>query len=149
MVDPCFTSHDNLHHETLTSSTVQILTANYWWRLLSLSVCMHLSAFLALTQHKSWNSQTSKTAITLPLLTHRVKHSASVIMQWSQIYLNLSLSDSHLVFSFFNPSYLQWTEVTSPYTTSKCSWMQVRFSPSAIKIFITALCFNLMPIFAI
>jgi hypothetical protein len=108
MLDPCFTSHDNLHHEALTSSTVQMLTANYWWRLLSLSVSMHLSAFASLIEHNSWNSQASKTATTLPLLTHSVEHSASFVMQWSQTsYLNLSLNDSHLVFSFFKPSYHQ------------------------------------------
>jgi hypothetical protein len=85
MADPCFTSHDNLQHEALISSSVQIITANYCWQLLSLSVCTHLSAFVELNEHKPWNNQTSKTAITLPLLTYRVEHTASFVMQWSQI----------------------------------------------------------------
>ena len=85
MADPCFMHHDNLQHDALTPSTVQTITGNYWWQQLSLSVCMHLSAFVALIRHKPWNSQTSKTAITMLLLTYRVEHNASVVMQWSQI----------------------------------------------------------------
>jgi hypothetical protein len=44
---------------------------------LSAWICQHL-----------WHSnehKPSKTAITLPLLTYRVEHTASVVMQWSQI----------------------------------------------------------------
>jgi hypothetical protein len=64
-----------------------IVTKDQWY-LLSLSLCVHLSAFVAPTEYKSWNIQAPIIAITVSVLEDRADHNSSVVM-WFLPHISL------------------------------------------------------------
>jgi hypothetical protein len=153
MVEQGFIPSENLQHLAITSSVllVQYISGDCFLSLF-VYICHHLwhpmSADLAI-------ASSAITAITLPLPMDRVEHSSSVVVRHS---LHISPSTQQMLwfitavevkplcslwwsaaplFSFCDPSFHHQIPLTttavSPYTRSKCWWIQDGSSTSATK----------------